>query len=318
VQCFETYPTPALLKKAVYGEGRGIPLEISQRNVRRVRSRKLSQFTMGCCQAFGISVLLLLFLASIIPPFKLYQVFTASKYQWGSWLGLPLVVPVWMLSVSICVVVAKWTIVGRYRIGEMETNTVAFLQWWFVDRAAHLWGFWVGRFVLDTMSLSFFYRLCGASIHPMVQVKVFIREFDLVSIEPMTVICCHMRCRRFVPGEGGAEPVLRLQGISVGRNSLILGLVSPGCTVGEASCVSFCSYVAEGSIVPPKTVAKGCPAHNAGPCEQNQRHRLMTLELLKLFGSVLKFLMYSLCICCNPDVFHSSWIRYSVFYSVCS
>jgi hypothetical protein len=64
--------------------------------------------------------------------------------MWIQLIWLPIAVPTWMVSFSLCVVLAKWAVVGRYRECEVAIPSIAYLQWWWVDRDLHLWEFCLG------------------------------------------------------------------------------------------------------------------------------------------------------------------------------
>jgi hypothetical protein len=113
---------------------------------------------MGLLQAVGVVMLLFLVATPIIPACYLADLVTgdgsvedfALNGPFVEWLWFPLTVPSWMFSLSLMVVIAKWTVVGRYREQEMPIPSIAYMRWWWMDRALHLWEFWVGKFVIDT------------------------------------------------------------------------------------------------------------------------------------------------------------------------
>jgi hypothetical protein len=95
----------------------------------------------------------------------------------------PLAVPVWLFNFSLSLVVSKWILIGRCREGVMTIPSAAFIRWWWVDRAVHVWEQWVGVFFMGTPLLWVFCWLMGAKIHPSARIETFMREFDLVRID---------------------------------------------------------------------------------------------------------------------------------------
>jgi acyl carrier protein len=159
--CFELYPTAAHLKDFVMNsQGTPIPTKLPTLD-RLLPSAAISWLTMGIVQAFGAALLLLLFAIPIIPAWFMGKavygnealIVAVGDHMWIQWIWLPVAVPTWMVSFSLCVVLAKWTVVGRYRECEMAIPSIAYLQWWWVDRALHLWEFWVGLYIKDTLLL---------------------------------------------------------------------------------------------------------------------------------------------------------------------
>jgi hypothetical protein len=73
-------------------------------------------------------------------------------------------------------------IVGKYKEGILRMTSIAYIQWWFVDRNVALWEVWVGRIIKDTLLMNLSYFMIGAKIHQSATIDAFIREFDLVEV----------------------------------------------------------------------------------------------------------------------------------------
>lgn len=270
----QTFPTLAALKSHLHSSS-GKPLPIHLPVLQKVHSTRLNWLSMSLFQAFGVIMLLFLFAAPIIPAWHAIEwAKTASTVElfnvngrWLVWLWVPLSIPVWAISFSLLVILSKWLVVGRNRECEIETPSVAFLRWWWVDRAVHMWEFWVGRFLMDTWILWLFYRLFGANIHPSAKLKGLIREFDLVEIGAGAEIEHQIRCRKFGPWklDGSSDgPSLRFRRVLCARNARIRGMLSPGVRVEEGAFVERMSVVPEGAHVAKGICVKGNPAVESG------------------------------------------------------
>ncbi|KAJ8612593.1 hypothetical protein CTAYLR_009799, partial [Chrysophaeum taylorii] len=95
---------------------------------------------------------------------------------------LPLVIPLFMLSLATLIILAKWVVIGRYRVGTTLRGTPFFLRWWVVDRLIDQFDLWVGMFIYDTLFINCFYVLMGTEVSFRARIKVLLREFDLVSV----------------------------------------------------------------------------------------------------------------------------------------
>ncbi|KAJ8612594.1 hypothetical protein CTAYLR_009800 [Chrysophaeum taylorii] len=95
---------------------------------------------------------------------------------------LPLVIPLFMLSLATLIILAKWLVIGRYRVGTTLRGTPFFLRWWVVDRLIDQFDLWVGMFIYDTLFINCFYVLMGTEVSLRARIKVLLREFDLVSV----------------------------------------------------------------------------------------------------------------------------------------
>jgi acyl carrier protein len=133
--CFKRYPTVAHLKDFVMNtQGTPIPTKLPMLDL--LPSAAISWLTMGLVQVFGAAMLLLLFAVPIIPTWFMGKdvygnealIVAVGDHMWIQWIWLPITVPTWMVSCSLCVVLAKWTVVGRYRECEMAIPSIAYLQ----------------------------------------------------------------------------------------------------------------------------------------------------------------------------------------------
>ena len=68
----------------------------------------------------------------------------------------------------------KWTLIGKYKQGKLQVQSLAYVQWWLVDRAVALWEAWIGKFFLDTPVLNTFYIVMGAKINMAATLNSFI------------------------------------------------------------------------------------------------------------------------------------------------
>jgi acetyltransferase-like isoleucine patch superfamily enzyme len=124
----------------------------------------------------------------------------------------------------------------------------------------------------DTLLLWLFYWLMGAKIHPSVKLGAFVREFDLVKNKEEAYIDYHIQCRKFGPWKDEEEgPRLSFRRISVQKNSVIGGMLSPGVTIGEAAKVEESSVVFEGAQVPEGILVAGNPAFVSGKKKRNAK-----------------------------------------------
>jgi hypothetical protein len=288
-------------------QGTPIPTKLPMLDL--LPSAAISWLTMGRVQAFGAALLLLLFAIPIIPAWFMGKavygnealiVAVGGDHMWIQWIWLPIAIPTWMVSFSLCVVLAKWTFVGRYRECEMAIPSIAYLQWWWVDRALHLWEFWVGLYIKDTVLLWLFYWLMGAKIHPSVRLDAFVREFDLVEIKEEASIDYHIQCRKFGPWKDEEEgPRLRFRRISVQNNSVISGMLSPGVTIGEAAKVEKSSVVFEGAQVPEGVLVSGNPAFVSGKIQLSPKPSWWKLGILKLMWLVVELYIFFVTLLCG-------------------
>jgi acyl-CoA synthetase (AMP-forming)/AMP-acid ligase II/acyl carrier protein len=293
--CFDIYPTPKQLKDHVFwSQGEHLPTVLPKLN-EVLSSRKVSWPFLGLAQGICSILLLFLFALSIVPAWyigklvfdnasiPLHALGTSIIIHWSL---IPIAVPVWMVTFSFFVIVLKWAAIWKYEEGIVPVPSMAFLSWWVVDRAVDSWEFWVGRFILDTPLISFFYIAMGAKVHNSVSFDAFIREFDLVEICEEVSIQSPLHCRKFGTWDEGSDgPSLRFRKTTIGRDCIVKGAVSLGASVGGGAFVEKMSLVPEGAQVPAKTRVVGNPAYVSdawyGESSGTSRCRL-TLGLLKM------------------------------------
>lgn len=271
-ECFEVHKTPDALKRHVLGN-QGTPLDVSCVELEPLTQVKLSWAFMGLLQGMGTLVILALFAFSIVPAwFFGRMVVDLNGYSTikalGTdidiiWVWIPIAVPVWMLSFSLLVVALKWLVVWKYREGVVSVPSPLYFRWWVVDRAVSFWEYWVGRFVLNTPLIKFFYILMGAKIHSSASIEAFVREFDLVSIGEDTSLQFQVHCRKYGNFEKNREDFasLRFRSTSIGASCIVKGMVSPGASVGDDSFVECLAVVQEGAQVPTLSYVTGNPAY---------------------------------------------------------
>ncbi|GFH61076.1 hypothetical protein CTEN210_17552 [Chaetoceros tenuissimus] len=270
---FELYPSPADLKAFIHGS-KGVPIISELRDIPEIESSRISWFWLGLLQLLGGLMLLLMFSFGIVPAYYTGKLFmhldiyvnipTIEAPLSVDWIWIPIIIPVWMLSFSVCVILMKWILIGKYKEGKLQVQSLAYVQWWLVDRAVALWEAWVGKFMLDTPLLNAFYIALGAKINIRAPIDAFIREFDLVTIEGFSSISHPINCRKFSTWTEEEGPSLRFRPILIGNACKIKGMVSPGSSTGDGSYVESLSVVPEGGQVPELSEVVGNPAFITG------------------------------------------------------
>jgi hypothetical protein len=200
-----------------------------------------------------------------------------------------------MFCFTLSVIIAKWAVVGKYREGQVSIPSLAYARWWWIDRALHLWEFWVGRYLLDTPLIWIVYVLMGAKIHSSTKLDAFIREFDLVKISEGASIEHEVRCRKFGSASGeGRRSTLRFRSIYVGKHSTVLGMLSPGVSVGESAIIQRRSVLPEGVQVSDGIIADGNPAFKSGlvPPISSNLWSVWSLGSLKMVWLVVELYIF--------------------------
>ncbi|CAB9510351.1 D-alanine--D-alanyl carrier protein ligase [Seminavis robusta] len=238
------------------------------------RSR-CSKLQMGFVQVLGILTILILVVAAIIPSYLIAAELADCDTSRGktctaaSWLLLPLLLPICIISFSIILVLCKTLIIGKYHPQEINLMSWDYLRWWFIDRLLHIWELFAGRFLLETKCAWLFYWLLGADIAWSVKIDAFIRECDLVSIGANSSVGHAIRCRKFRPWTEDSLSMVFLP-IDIGSDCKISGMVSPGATIGAGCKLERLAVVEERAQVSPEVIARGNPAYNAGTCRRQQ------------------------------------------------
>ena len=228
---------------------------------------------LGTLQALGILLVIALFTLSLLPSY--YAGKEAARWNenlevgnaFVTWRWLPIVVPLFMLSFTLELIIVKWLLIGKYEHAEIHSLSWAYLRYWFVDSLVALWEFLVGSFIVDTKFLWLAYRLLGTNISLSVSTEAFMREFDLIHVGEFSSVSREIKCRKFLPwhdNDSSGGPSLVMRPIHIGNACQINGSVGPGASIGDGSKVDSLSAVAEGAQVPEKVIATGNPAYNGG------------------------------------------------------
>ncbi|CAB9522495.1 Putative fatty-acid--CoA ligase FadD21 [Seminavis robusta] len=312
----DIYPTPTALRSHLI-ESRGhisFPSLPSSSSSKDKPLSDLSWYTQAILQGLGIVVLLLTISFTFVPAYQVGKALSSTDElnetldQGTRWQWLPLVVPFWMLSFSATVILCKWLVIGRYQEIDIAIPSTYYARWWFVDRLVHTWETWIGSFLKDTPLLWLFYVLLGAKIHPSVQVKAFVREFDLVGVGAHSSIEHDINCRRFRPWLSEGELYLSFRPISIGNSCKVQGLVGLGSKLGNHCVVERLAAIAEGSQVPDNTLVEGSPAYgsplpskdNDKPLRSNQK--LCLAAFLKIAWQMLELYFFA------ASIFFCTWI----------
>jgi acyl-CoA synthetase (AMP-forming)/AMP-acid ligase II len=268
--CFDKYVTPDTLKAFVLGN-QGVPLDVGLSMLASLNQNELSWSTIGALQAIGSILLFFLFSVSIVPAwyvgkwFAHMHAYTAAQaFGTGAdilWVWFPVVVPVWMLSLSLLTVALKWVVVWKYKEGVVSVPSAMYVRWWMVDRTVALWEFWVGRYIVNTPLIKLFYYLMGAKVHRTVSIEAFIREFDLVEIEQGSSLQFQLHPRKFEAWNEKKDPSLKFRRTTIGRNCIVKGMVSLGASVGDQASIDKLSVVPECAKVPEGGQVVGNPGY---------------------------------------------------------
>ncbi|KAJ8604522.1 hypothetical protein CTAYLR_000943, partial [Chrysophaeum taylorii] len=180
---------------------------------------------------------------------------TKNVYAFG--LLLPWVIPIFILSLSVIAVSAKWLIVGRYRPRTLKRGTAAFMRWWLCDRLFDQWEQWAGLFLKDTILITVFYRLCGANVALDASINTFLREFELVTVGSRSSVSGSIYARWFV-----SAGRLRFASVGIGRQVQIasFSVVMPGTTAEDGATLDHNSATMVGTRLAGNTCYAGSPA----------------------------------------------------------
>lgn len=272
----EKYETPAALKSFVMASSSGafFPTILTDLDARGMLNTTIPWLLSTALQGLGVAVLFLVLATSVLPAYHFVNL-CGNIGTVSSIALLPLVLPVWHISFSLLVILAKYLVIGFYSERKVNVPSIYFLRWWFVDRLVHTWEFFTGRFLRSTPLLWLFYRVMGAQISAKANIDGFIREFDLVSISDSVSLEFDLNCRIFgLERKDGADaasiPSVRFRSTKIEGNCKIRGYVSAGANVGQGSCVEKLAAVPEGAQVPRGVTAVGSPAfHEPEPSIEN-------------------------------------------------
>jgi len=100
----------------------------------------------------------------------------------------PEVFSVWVASILLVTICAKWSLVGRYRPGAYPLWGLYFIRWWIVDRLAKSCQVLI-HYIVGTPVLEWYLKFMGAHVGKGVTIKtVYISDFDLINIGDGSVI----------------------------------------------------------------------------------------------------------------------------------
>ncbi|KAJ8612671.1 hypothetical protein CTAYLR_002128 [Chrysophaeum taylorii] len=206
---------------------------------------------------------------------------TDRVYTYG--LLVPLVIPLFMMSLTVITIASKWLVIGRYRVGTTRRGTRFFLRWWFVDRVLDQFNAWVGVFINDTLFINVFYLLMGAhiSIHASVE-NHLLREVDLVSIGPYARASGICYARMFEPSGG-----MRFARVIIEPHSKIesTAIVMPGCKIEHGAVLEHGAATIAGQLLASENAYRSSPAQLVGVAQKNKPALptgWLAFELLKL------------------------------------
>ena len=250
---------------------------------------ELPQWVVDSAQVVGILVVVVLVAANLIPAYRYGLALQWERKKIGGrrilvrrsnppWTHItiskgrdiriygilvPIVIPVFMLSLTIVTIVAKWLIVGRYRAVSITRRSVSFLRWWVMDRLMDQWDRFVGVFIADTMLLSVVYSLMGCRIALLgTRIETLLREFDLITIGRGATVSGSVFARMFTPGGW-----LTFAPVCLGTRSTMRwgSVVMPGTVVDEGVLLDYNGATMAGMHLNENTRYEGSPAQDAGP-----------------------------------------------------
>jgi len=319
----EEYPTPNELRVFVKDNTHTpfsvqLPRLLGNKGSQSFKDNSLSMVTSTLLQGFGVIMLLLILAFSFVPAYQFNKILTCgsegSEFPSGAhcfalettstlyWQLQLLVIPIWMLSLSFILIIAKWICIGRYKEIEIPVLSFHYIRWWLIDRLIEVWELFVGKLIKDTPLLWLVYFLLGAKIHPSTKLDAFIREFDLVKIGAHSKVECNLVCRCFSSWESDDSLRLRFRRIQVGRKCVIRGLVGIGACIGDLSYIERLAAVPEGAQVPVNMYAKGSPALCHGEYTQPEEldnmsstSNLIVFAAMKLFAILVELYFFSAC-----------------------
>ncbi|KAJ8599655.1 hypothetical protein CTAYLR_005401 [Chrysophaeum taylorii] len=184
---------------------------------------------------------------------------TRNVYTYG--LLLPFIIPLFMVSLTTIIILAKWLIIGRYRVGAARRGTPYFVRWWFVDRLIDQFSLWVGMFIYDTLFINFFYLLMGARVSPRARIKVLLREFDLISAGSHATLSGAVFARMFEPDGGMRFARVIFEPHSETKSQSV---VMPGCKIEHGAVLDHGSATMAGMQLASGSLYQSNPAQLAG------------------------------------------------------
>lgn len=227
-------------------------------------------------------------------PWSSFRVSSSKANVVVPGLLVPVVIPIYLSSLSCLVIIIKWLVVGRYVPGRLVVpRSMAFLQWWFVDRLMDQWERFVGNYVRDSILLNLFYLCMGCNVALNAKLNAFLREFDLIYIEPDVQLSGHVFARMFNKGPYSFEvhffPVCIKAGAVIGKDAVIM----PGCRIGEGVKLDPQTGTVAKTTFEAHTRYYGSPAQAVGPvkCDTDKRAWAVA-EVLKMCALV--YVLYTI------------------------
>eukprot|EP00050_Salpingoeca_kvevrii_P005218 m.274499 g.274499 ORF g.274499 m.274499 type:complete len:1902 (+) comp11091_c1_seq8:214-5919(+) len=225
---------------------------------------------VGLLQLLGLVLICLIVGASVLPSYHFLRfVFKDLSDPWASlpaWGGatafgllVPLAIPMFLMSLSSAVILAKWLLIGRYREGCRKLHTLYFVRWWLVDRLVAFWESYVGIFIGNTVFLTAFYKLCGARIAWTASIKAaMLREFDLHEIGSFASVGGTVLARELSSSHGLTFAKTRIEAHATVRGRSFVGA---GCTIEEHARLLHGTVLLPFSRAAAHTVYEGNPAY---------------------------------------------------------
>jgi len=263
------YPTPSALNHYIEKTKRP-PFKIKDANFDELHQEKVftSWSVSTALQAIGVVHLLVLFSFSFLPALKFGEWINGTNaanivlLDVRNWHWIPLIIALWMFSLSVLVFICKWLIIGRYEEKQVPVSSIYFVRYWILDHLLCLWEYLVGWTIRDTPLIILFYKLMGAKISWDSSINSFLRECDLIEVGTGTKLNGDIICHRYLSWKDGE--FLRLRRIQIGDHSEVRGIVMLGSSIGNQCMINTTALVCEGVQVPDGTEAKSNPAFNAG------------------------------------------------------
>ena len=120
--CLHRCPTPRSLKNYI-SEETGTPLQKEKCNAALIQTTQLSWCFTGTLQSILMVFMFLLFAAPLFPCWLVFEYLQTHAILYM------LLVPLYMTSYSVVVVLMKWLVIGRYKKCRITTPSFYFLRW---------------------------------------------------------------------------------------------------------------------------------------------------------------------------------------------
>ncbi|MFN3242629.1 MAG: amino acid adenylation domain-containing protein [Planctomycetota bacterium] len=285
--------------------------------------RSVDASTHGSAQGSlaAFSLVQVLFLSGLL--------LAASGAMWGlaAWLlpwllSLPLVVVLfalpWLVPVTrvafgalgvVAAVVAKWTLIGRYRPGRVSAWSAMRLRHWIVARLAQLvpWG-WLEGTELQSVVLRLLGARVGRRVHVHRGVALHDGGWDLLDLGDDVTLGRDVELGTCELDDG--ELVVGAVRIGAGATLEARSGIGPDAEVGAGAIVRPLTFVPSGMRVAAGHVVDGVPAETVGQAPRAPRagagrawRYSIAVLALRLFGSALVWLPWALVAWLLADTF---------------